>query len=69
MRWFLIFNPFASLKLLLLVTCALTIGFLLAINVLVVELNEAKGTRHTIASDPEHVYSRSDRPRSAVCHQ
>jgi hypothetical protein len=47
----------------------LTIGFLLAINVLVVELNEAKGTRHTVASDPEHVYSQSDRPRSAVCHQ
>jgi hypothetical protein len=35
----------------------LTIGFLLAINVLVVELNEGKGSRNTIASDPEHVYS------------
>ena len=57
MRWFLIFSPFASLKLLLLVICVLTLGFLLAVNVLRVEIDDALGSRHTIASDPEHSYS------------
>ena len=69
MRWFVIFNPFISLKLLLLVVCVLTIGFLLAINVLVVELNEAKESRHMIASDPEHVYSPPVQHHSAIRHQ
>jgi hypothetical protein len=32
MRWFLIFNPFASLKLLLLVICVVTLGFLIAVS-------------------------------------
>ena len=69
MRWFLIFSPFASLKLLLLGVCVLTIGFLLAINVLVVELNEANGSRHTIASDPEHVYSPPVQHRAVIRHE
>ena len=57
MRWFLIFNPFACLKLLLLAVCILTFGFLLAVQVLRVELDDALGSRHQIASHPEHVYS------------
>jgi hypothetical protein len=57
MRWFLIFNPFACLKLLLLAVCILTLGFLLAVQVLRVELDDALGSRHKIASDPEQVYS------------
>ena len=68
LRWFLIFNPFISLKLLLLVVCVFTIGFLLAINVLIVELNGAKGSRHMIASDPEHVYSPPVQHHSAIRH-
>jgi hypothetical protein len=57
MKWSLIFNPFACLKLLLLAICIFTIGYLLAINVLIVELDDANGSKHKIASDPEHVYS------------
>lgn len=57
MRWFLIFNPFACLKLVLLVVCVLTLGFLLAVNVLRVEIDNALGGRHKIAADPEHVYT------------
>jgi hypothetical protein len=30
---------------------------LLAINVLIIELDDANGSKHKIASDPEHVYS------------
>jgi hypothetical protein len=56
MRWFLIFNPFAGIRMLLLALCVLTVGFLLAINVIIVEINDANGSRHTIASDPERVY-------------
>jgi hypothetical protein len=56
MRWFLIFNPVAGLKLLLLAICVVTIGCVLAVNVLMIELNDANGSKHTIASDPEHVY-------------
>jgi hypothetical protein len=69
MRWFLIFNPFASLKLLLLVICVATLGFLIAVSVLRVEIDDALGSRHTIASDPEHAYSPSDRLRSSIHHQ
>jgi hypothetical protein len=57
MRWFLIFNPFAGLKLLLLAICVLALGFLLAVNLLRVEVEDALGSRHTIASDPDHMYS------------
>jgi hypothetical protein len=38
---------------------------LLAINVLIIEIGDANGSRHTIASDPEHVYSPSLHHRSA----
>jgi hypothetical protein len=41
MRWFLIFNPFAYLKLLLVAICVLTLGFLLAVNALRVEIDDA----------------------------
>ena len=57
MRWFLIFNPFACLKLVLLGVCVLALGFLLAITVLRVEIDDALGGGHEIASDPEHVYT------------
>jgi hypothetical protein len=57
MRWFLIFNPVACLKLLLLAFCVVTIGCVLAINVLMIELDDANGNKHTIASDPRRVYS------------
>ena len=57
MKWFLIFNPFACLKLLLLAICFFTIGYLLAINVLIVELDDANCGKHKIASDPDHGYS------------
>jgi hypothetical protein len=57
MKWFLIFNPFACLKLLLLAICVFTIGYVLAINVLIMKIGDANGSRHTITSDPEHVYS------------
>jgi hypothetical protein len=56
MRWFLLFNPFACLKLLLLAVSILTLGFLLAVQVFKVELDDALGSRHKVASDPEHVY-------------
>jgi hypothetical protein len=69
MKWFLIFNPFACLKLLLLAICIFTIGYLLAINVLIVELDDANGSKHTIASDPEKVYSPSSHHRSASHHE
>jgi hypothetical protein len=59
MKWFLIFNPFACIKLWLLGICVFTIGFLLAINVLIVEIGDANGEKHKIANDPEHVYSAS----------
>ena len=70
MRWFLIFNPFACLKLVLIVICVLTLGFLLAVNVLKVEIGDALGSRHTIASDPEHVYpTLAPHNRSGVHHE
>jgi hypothetical protein len=69
MRWFLIFNPFACLKLVLIVICVLTLGFLLAINVLRVEIGDALGSKHTIASDPEQVYSPPVQHHSAIRHQ
>jgi hypothetical protein len=69
MKWFLIFNPFACLKLLLLATCVFTIGYLLAINVLIIEIGDANGSKHTIASDPEQVYSPSLHHRSASHHE
>ena len=69
MKWLLIFNPFACLKLLLLAICIFTIGYLLAINVLIVELDDANGSNHTIASDPEKVYSPSLPRRSASHHE
>jgi hypothetical protein len=69
MKWFLIFNPFACLKLLLLGICVFTIGYLLAINVLIIEIRDANGTKHKIASDPEHVYSPSLHHRVASLHQ
>jgi hypothetical protein len=70
MRWFLIFNPFAFLKLLLIAICVVTLGFLLAVNVLRVEIDDVIGSKHTIASDPEHVYSPSTgHPRSATRHE
>jgi hypothetical protein len=59
MKWFLIFNPFACLKLLLIGICVFTVGYLLAINVLIIEICDAKGSKHKIASDPENVYSPS----------
>ena len=69
MRWFLIFNPFACLKLVLIVICVLTLGFLLAINVLRVEIDDVLGSRHKIASDPEHVYSSALQHRYASRHE
>lgn len=70
MRWFLIFNPFAGLKLLLLAICVLALGFLLAVNLLRVEVEDALGSRHRIASDPDHVYSApSSHNRSGVRHE
>jgi uncharacterized membrane protein len=57
MKWFLIFNPFACLTLLLLAICIFTIGYLLAIDVLIIEIGDANGSKHKIASDPENVYS------------
>ena len=69
MKWFLIFNPFACLKLLLLGICVFTIGYLLAINVLIIEMGEANGSKHTIASDPEHIYTASLHHRSASHHE
>ena len=57
MKWFLIFNPFACLKLLLLAICVFALGYVLAINVLSIEISDANGSKHKIASDPEHVSS------------
>jgi hypothetical protein len=42
---------------------------LLAINVLIIEIRDANGTKHKIASDPEHVYSPSLHHRVASLHQ
>ena len=69
MRWFLIFNPFACLKLVLLAVCVLMLGFLLAVNALRVEINNALGSRHQIASGPEHVYSPPSHRPSATQHE
>ena len=69
MKWFLIFNPFACLKLQLLAICIFTIGYLLAIDVLIIELDGAYGSKHKIASDPEHVYSAFLHHRSASHHE
>jgi hypothetical protein len=69
MKWFLIINPLACLKLLLLGTGIFTIGYLLAINVLIVEMDDANGSKHKIASDPESVYSPSLHHRSASHHE
>jgi len=78
MKWFLIFNPLACLKLLLLAICIFTIGYLLAINVLIMELDDANGSKHKIASDPgtyiPHLYTigpratNEQRARSLVRH-
>jgi hypothetical protein len=68
-KWFLIFNAFACLKLLLLAICVFTIGYLLATNVLIIEIGDANGSKHTIASDPEQVYSPSLHLRSASHHE
>jgi hypothetical protein len=57
MKWFVIFSPLAGIKLLLFGICVFTTGYLLAINVLIIELDDANGSKHKIASDPEHVYS------------
>jgi hypothetical protein len=67
MKWFLIFNPFTCLNLLLLAICIFMIGYLLAINVLIIEIGDANGSKHTIASDPENVYSRAttNEPRNS----
>jgi hypothetical protein len=69
MKRFLIFNPFACLKLLLLAIYIFTIGYLLAINVLIVELDDANGSNRKIASDPEHVYSAFLHHRTASYHE
>ena len=69
MKWFLIFNPFACLKLLLLAICIFTIGYVLAINVLIIEIGDANGSKHKIASDPEHVYSAFLHHRTASHHE
>ncbi len=69
MRWFLIFNPFACLNWCLLAVCVLMLGFLLAVNALRVEINNALGSRHQIASDPEHVYSPPSHRPSATQHE
>jgi len=69
MKWFLILNPFACLKLLLLAICVFTIGYLLAINVLIVEMDDANASKHKIASDPEHVYHPALHHRSATHHE
>ena len=69
MKWFLIVNPLACLKLLLLGICIFTIGYLLAINVLIVEMDDANGSKHKIASDPENAYSPSLHHRSAAYHK
>ena len=69
MRWFLIFNPFACLKLVLVVVCVLTLGFLLAVNLLRIGIDNALGSRHKIASDPEQVYSPPVPHDSTIRHQ
>jgi hypothetical protein len=69
MKWFLIFNPFACLKLLLLAICVFALGYVLAINVLIIEISDANGSKHKIASDPEHAYSPSLHHRSASHHE
>jgi hypothetical protein len=69
MKWFLIFNPFACLKLLLLGICVFTIGYLHAINAVIIEIGDANGTKHKIASDPEHVYSSPLQHRRASYHE
>jgi hypothetical protein len=68
MKWFVILNPLACLKLLLLGICVLTIGYLLAINVLIIEIGDTNCSKPKIASDPEHVYSPSLHHRSANHH-
>ena len=50
MKWFLILNPFACLKLLLLAICVFTIGYLLAINVPIVEMDDANASKHKFAT-------------------
>jgi hypothetical protein len=58
------------LKLLLLAICVLTLGFLLAVNILRVEIDDALGSRHAITSDPKHVYpAPSSHNRSCVRHE
>jgi hypothetical protein len=69
MKWFLIFNPFAWLKLVLLVVCVLTLGLLLAVNILKVQIDDALGSRHKIASDPEHVYTQDSKHRVSASHE
>ena len=69
MRWFLIFSPFECLKLLVLAICVLTLGFLLAISVLRIEIDDGLGSRHKISSDPEHVYVPASQHRVATHHE
>jgi hypothetical protein len=69
MKWFVILNPLACLKLLLFGICVFTIGYLLAINVLIIEIGDANGSKHKIASDPEHVYSSPLQHRHASYHE
>jgi hypothetical protein len=42
---------------------------LLAINMLIVEFDDANGSKHKIASDPEHVYSAFLHYRTASHHE
>jgi hypothetical protein len=69
MKWFVIFNPLAWLKFLLFAICVFTIGYVLAINVLIIEIGDANGSKHKIASDPEHVYSSPLQHRHASYHE
>jgi hypothetical protein len=69
MKWFVIFSPFACLKLLLLGLCFLTVGILVAINLLINEIDGSNGGHHVIADDSEHVYSPPSRHRFASRHQ
>jgi len=57
------------LKLLLLGICIFTLGYLLAINVLIVAMDDANGSKNKIASDPEHVYSAFLHHRTASHHE
>jgi hypothetical protein len=66
---FLIFNPLSCLKLCCLAFAFSPSGYLLAINVLIVEVDDANGNKHKIASNPENVYCPSLHHRSASHHE